>query len=61
MGIDCAALGTILVYMKDGTRSELSHEDTVKYCTESLEKGVPIDEIIKEELFPEIKLLKLKF
>lgn len=61
MGIDCESLGTILVYLKDGTNSEISHEDTVKYCLLSQEEGVSIDEIIKRERFPAMKLLRLKF
>lgn len=61
MGIDCESLGTILVYMKDGTQSELNHEDTVKYCLMSQEEGTGIDDILKREVFPQMKLLRLKF
>lgn len=61
MGIDCENLGTLLVYRKDGTQVEISHEDTVKFCLKSQEEGESIDEIIKRELYPDLKLLRLKF
>lgn len=61
MGIDCESLGTLLVYLKDGTQSEINHEDTVKYCLKSQEEGTGIDEIIKREIYPQMKLLRLKF
>lgn len=61
MGIDCESLGSIIVYMKDGSQSEIGHEDTVKFCLKSQEEGTGIDEIIKSELYPQMKLLRLKF
>jgi hypothetical protein len=61
MGIDCENLGTLLVYRKDGTQVEINHEDTVKYCLMSQEEGEGIDDIIKRELYPDLKLLRLKF
>lgn len=61
MGIDCESLGTILIYLKDGTQTELNHDDTVKYCLKSQEEGTGIDEIIKREAYPQLKLLKLRF
>lgn len=61
MGIDCESLGTILVYRKDGTQAEIDHENTVKFCLRSQEDGVPIDDVIKNELYPDLKLLRLRF
>ncbi len=61
MGIDCESLGSLLVYLKDGNREEINHDDTVKYCLMSQEEGTGIDEIIKREVYPQMKLLRLKF
>lgn len=61
MGIDCESLGTIIVYLKDGNQVEISHEETVKFCLKSREMGVGIDEVIKSERYPQMKLLRLKF
>lgn len=61
MGIDCESLGTIIVYLKDGKQVEINHSDTVKYCLMSQEQGASMDEIIKGELYPDLKLLRLKF
>lgn len=61
MGIDCESLGTIIVYMKDGTKTEIDHENTVKYCLKSQEEGTGVDDVIKREIYPEMKLLRLKF
>ena len=61
MGIDCENLGTIIVYMKDGSQSEIDHESTVRFCLKSQEEGTGIDELIKSELYPNMKLLRLRF
>lgn len=61
MGIDCESLGTIVVYLKDGKQVEINHEDTVKFCLKSQDQGTGIDEVIKNELYPDLKLLRLKF
>lgn len=61
VGIDCSALGSVTVYLKNGTKVEIDHDKTVEICNSAMESGKSMDQIIKEELYPEIKLMRLNF
>ena len=61
MGIDCNMLGTVTVYLKDGTKVEIDHERTVDICNSAMENGKSMDQVIKEKLYPELKLMRLNF
>lgn len=61
MGIDCDALGTLIIYLKDGRKFELDHEKTVEVCNRSLDEGRSMDQIIRDEMYPDLKLLRLNF
>ena len=61
MGIDCDSLGTVIVYLKEGGSVELDHDQTVQACKKAMEQGKSMDDIIKETLYPGIKLLRLRF
>ncbi len=61
MGIDCKSLGSIIVHRKNGEQSEIDHDTTVRICLQAQEEGIGLDEIIKRTIYPDIKLLRLKF
>lgn len=61
MGIDCDSLGTLIVYLKEGGTVEIDHEKTVEICKHAMEQGKSIDETIRETLYPDIKLIRLRF
>ncbi|MEM0157596.1 MAG: hypothetical protein QXN26_05995 [Thermoplasmataceae archaeon] len=61
MGIDCDSLGTVIVYLKEGGTVELDHEQTVEACKMAMEQGKSMDEIIRETLYPGIRLMRLMF
>lgn len=61
MGIDCDSLGTLIVYLKEGGTVEIDHEKTVEICKQAMEQGKSIDETIRETLYPDIKLIRLRF
>jgi hypothetical protein len=57
--IDCESLGTILIYNKKGEQNLLDHETTVRMCRVAQEEGIGIDEAIKRNIEPSLKMLKL--
>ena len=61
MGIDCDSLGTLIVYLKEGGTVEIDHEKTVEACKLAMEQGKSMDEVIRETLYPGIKLMRLRF
>ena len=61
MGIDCKSLGSIVVYRKNGEQNEIDHDTTVRICLQAQEEGAGLDEIIKRTIYPDLKLLRLKF
>lgn len=56
--IDCEDFGEILVYDRKGNQRTLDHESTVSLCRKAQEEGVGIDEIIKREIEPDLKMIK---
>jgi hypothetical protein len=56
--IDCEDFGEILVYDRKGKQRTLDHETTVALCKKAQEEGVGIDDIIKREIEPDLKMIK---
>ena len=61
MGIDCETLGTLMVFRKGGETAEIGHEETVRICLRAQSEGRSLDDIIKQEVYQDIKLLRIKF
>jgi len=49
----------IIVYDRAGKQRTLDHETTVSLCIKAQEEGIGIDEIIKREIEPNLKMLKI--
>ncbi len=56
--IDCKNFGEIVIYDRDGKQRTLDHETTVSLCLKAQEDGIGIDEVIKREIEPNLKMLK---
>ncbi|MEM0156321.1 MAG: hypothetical protein QW597_06975 [Thermoplasmataceae archaeon] len=56
--IECESLGKILLYDRSGKQHLLDHETTVRMCELAQEEGIGIDEAIKRNIEPSLKLLK---
>ncbi|QRF75086.1 hypothetical protein Thermo_00579 [Thermoplasmatales archaeon] len=58
--LDCEDFGYIIIYTKTGTQKTLDHATTVNLCKKAQEEGVGIEEIIKREIEPALKLIKFR-
>ena len=56
--IDCESFGEIVYYNRSGRSRTIDHETTVKLCKKAQEEGIGIEEIIKREIEPDLKMLK---
>ena len=56
--IDCENFGEIVIYNRKGQSRTIDHEATVKLCKKVQEEGTGIEEIIKREIEPDLKMLK---
>ena len=56
--IDCENFGEIVIYNRKGQSRTIDHENTVKLCKKAQEEGTGIEEIIKREIEPDLKMLK---
>ena len=58
--MDYDDLGYIIIYRRNGTYIEISHDETVNLCKRALEVGIPLPELIKKEVMPDLKLIKFR-
>ena len=58
--IDCEDLGEMIIYTKTGEQRTIDHETTVKLCRQAQEEGSGIEEIIKRNLEPALKMIKFR-
>ncbi len=58
--IDCEDFGEMIIYTKTGEQRTIDHEITVKLCRRAQEEGVGIEEIIKRDLEPSLKMIKFR-
>ncbi|OWP55510.1 MAG: hypothetical protein B2I17_09405 [Thermoplasmatales archaeon B_DKE] len=58
--LDCEDFGYIIIYTKTGAQKTLDHATTVNLCKKAQEEGVGIEEIIKREIEPALKLIKFR-
>ncbi|MCL4451804.1 MAG: hypothetical protein M1327_04170 [Candidatus Thermoplasmatota archaeon] len=56
--IDCEDFGEIVIYNRKGSQKTLDHEATVALCRKAQEEGVGIEDIIKREIEPDLKMIK---
>jgi len=56
--IHCENFGEIVIYNRKGQSRTIDHETTVKLCKKAQEEGTGIEEIIKREIEPDLKMLK---
>jgi hypothetical protein len=56
--IDCENFGEIVIYNRKGQSRTIDHETTVTLCKKAQEEGTGIEEIIKREIEPDLKMLK---
>jgi hypothetical protein len=56
--IDCENFGEIVIYNRKGQAKTIDHDTTVKLCKKAQEEGIGIEEIIKREIEPDLKMLK---
>ena len=57
MGISCYDIGKAVIIRRNGTRKELTVEETVKICEESLSTGISFQDIVKRTE-PNLKVLR---
>ena len=58
--IDCEDLGEMIIYTKTGEQRTIDHEITVRLCRQAQDEGVGIEEIIKRDLEPTLKMIKFR-
>ncbi|MCL4444565.1 MAG: hypothetical protein M1464_02815 [Candidatus Thermoplasmatota archaeon] len=58
--IDCEDFGEMVIYTKTGDQRTIDHKTTVKLCRQAQEEGVGIEEIIKRDLEPALKMIKFR-
>ena len=58
--IDCEGFGEMVIYTKKGDQRTIDHETTVKLCKQAQEEGVGIEDIIKRDLEPALKMIKFR-
>ncbi len=58
--IDCDSFGEIIIYTRKGEQRTISHEETVLLCKKAQELGIGLDEIIKRDMEPDLKMIKFK-
>ena len=58
--IDCEDLGEMIIYTKTGEQRTIDHEITVKLCRQAQDEGAGIEEIIKRDLEPALKMIKFR-
>lgn len=58
--IDCEDFGEMVIYTKKGDQRTIDHETTVKLCRQAQEEGVGIEDIIKRDVEPALKMIKFR-
>ena len=58
--IDCEDLGEMIIYTRTGEQRTIDHEITVKLCRQAQDEGAGIEEIIKRDLEPALKMIKFR-
>jgi len=58
--IDCEDFGEMVIYTKKGDQRTIDHEATVKLCRQAQEEGVGIEDIIKRDVEPALKMIKFR-
>ncbi len=56
--IDCESFGEIIIYTRKGEQRILDHTTTVDLCRKAQQEGTGIEQIIKREIEPDLKMIK---
>ncbi len=56
--MDCNDIGFIRIYDRTGHYIDISHEESVRICNETVETGIDIADIIRKRYMSNLKLIK---